>query len=137
MPKDQTQGIEALIKELEKDPGKPAISLAKSLDGSQSGIGLLLRKLQKFKEPEIMKLLAKREAYLKGGSQIVEMIKKDPGISYYSMNRKLKADGQKLRITVAKPEELLKGLIGYCKKYKDKELREILVKYKKAGGWMP
>ncbi len=126
-----------IIEKLEKDPGILVRLMAKKTGISQSSISNALIDLGKSEDPEIKKLCAKREAYLWGGSQLIKILKEQPGANYRLTARKLTSKMQKAKTRTKDPEELLKGLIGYCKKYKDEELREILIKHKKAGGWMP
>ena len=125
------------IEKLKKDPGISLTLMAKKTGISQSLMSDVLRDLRRSEDPEIKKLCAKREAYLWGGSQLIKILKEQPGANYRLTARKLTSKMQNAKTRTKDPEELLKGLIGYCKKYKDEELREILIKHKKAGGWMP
>jgi len=93
--------------------------------------------LEASEEPEMKKLLAKRKAYKGGGSQLVKILKNSPGARYQKITMELREDSAKETVRPLDTAELLRGLIKYCKECKDEELREILLKHKKAGGWMP
>ena len=111
--------------------------IARNIGVHSSSVTNILLQIRKLEDPEIKTLLAKREAYVKGGEELVRMIRENPGISYIGMTKKLKEKVISSRTTYTKPDKLLEGLIGYCKRYKDKELKEVLIRHKKAGGWMP
>jgi len=126
-----------LLEMIMEEPGKPVKDMAETLGVETSYIYILLRYLRKTKGPEMIKLLAKREAYLRGGKQLLDIITKKPGAGYRVIARELRLDSKKANAQPTRPEESFRNIIGYCKKWKDEELREILLKHKKAGGWMP
>jgi len=134
---DENSNIAKVIEELKRNPGRSMTMIARNIGVHSSSVTNILLQIRKLEDPEIKTLLAKREAYVKGGEELVRMIRENPGISYIGMTKKLKEKVISSRTTYTKPDKLLEGLIGYCKRYKDKELKEVLIRHKKAGGWMP
>ena len=137
MKKKNFGQTEKLIEELKKDPGITAAKIEQNAGIREDYVRTLLRKLRNSKDKEIERLMDKRQAYENGGSQLLKILKEEPGISYRKTVRELKEKtaGEKMR--AGHPIDLFKGLIGYCKRSKDKKIREIIVTHKKKGGWMP
>ena len=134
---DQEKKTAEMIEELKKDPGKHIKQIADRLGTSEPYARQLLKKLQKSSDPEIQKLCAKREACLWGGRELVAILKEGRLTTYRSIRTKLRENTINAGTRVKEPEELFKGLVKYCKRYQDKEIREIIVAHKKRGGWMP
>jgi len=138
MSSETRVNAEKVLEEIGKDAGKTTREIGKTIGISDDYVRKLIRWLEASEGPEAKKLLAKRAAYARGGAYIVKEIKKEPGSSYRLINARFRTDAQKdRRNNKGDVKELLRGLIMYCKKYKDEELRDILLKHKNAGGWMP
>ena len=129
--------LENIIEKLKKDPGVQAKNIGKAVGLNDYSVRKTIHRIKGSEDPELRKLYAKRQAYLKGGNKLVSILQEKPGLSYHTLGRRLKEKGRNARIYPEKLEKLFKGLIDYCKKHKDKELRKIIIEHKKRGGWMP
>ena len=129
--------LEKIIEELKQDPGRSAKNIGKRLGVAESTAISVISKLAESEEPEIKKLIAKRKAYVEGGSQLAKILKAIPGASYQKITIKLREHTLKDGVRARDMTELFEGLIGYCREEKDTALRETLAAHKKAGGWMP
>lgn len=128
---------ERIIEELRKDPGRSAKNIARSLGLDEDSVRKTIKKWEGTQEPELEKIMEKRKAYAEGGSQLVKVLRETPGASYQKIIIKLKAEAAKENVRDRDTTELFIELIGYCKKREDAELREIFLRHKKMGGWMP
>jgi len=126
-----------IIEELKKDPGKHTRDIEKTTGLAEPIVRKTLNLLEGSEEREVRKLMAKRAAYSRGGTYIIKQITKEPGSGYRQIDALVRESCEKDRVKRAETEELLEGIIDYCRKWKDKELREILLSHKNAGGWMP
>lgn len=126
-----------VLEELKKDPGKHTREMEKTTGLREGAIRKILILLEASEEHETKKLMAKRAAYSRGGTYLAKQITKEPGSGYRAIDTVVREGCEKDRVKRAETEELFKWIIEYCKKWKDAELKEILLKHKNAGGWMP
>lgn len=129
--------VEKVLEAMRKTPGKSAKNIGRAMDMAEGQARAAIKKLETSEDPEIKKLIAKRNAYVMGGAQLVNIIKATPGIGYQKITLYLRDASASEGFRPLDAADLLRGLISYCKEWKDAELREIILKHKNAGGWMP
>lgn len=123
--------------ELELDHGISISDIAKKLDMPQNSVTRILKNLGKSDESGDKRMMAKREAYKNGGTQVVKLIKEQSGANYRVIQTGLSMNKKRVQTRIDDLDTILKKLINYCKTYKDEELKKIFKKHLEEGGYWP